>query len=207
MTEAERTRQVQRAVAGDGNALQRLIVHYHGPLYGTVDGRMDAAVRRHVDPDDVLQQAYVSAFQAIKGCRFDGPGGFYKWLETIALNQLKEMQRNLRRQKRDIARRQTGSPAATTSYPDLLDRLTSPGSTPSRHLARREAAAAVISSLARLTDDQRQVIRLRFLEGRPVAEVAARLGKSETAIHGLCYRGLGRLGAPLASMRQYLLTR
>ena len=86
-----------------------------------------------------------------------------------------------------------GSSDAATSYPQLIERLTRSQSTPSRHLARAEAIAAVMSSLARLTDEQRDVVRLRFLESRSVAEVAAKLGKSEAAIHMACHRGLKAL--------------
>jgi RNA polymerase sigma-70 factor (ECF subfamily) len=200
MNETERARLVQAAVVGDRDALQRLIMHYHGPLFGTIDGRLNARLRRFLDADDILQEAYAAAYRSIRACRFDGPAGFYKWLEAIAVNQLRNAERDHRRQKRDIARRQSAGPAATTSYPDLLDRLSAPGSTPSRHLAKKEAAAAVLTSLARLTEDQRKVIRLRILEGRPVPEVASHLGKTETAIHGLCYRGLKELRALIVPM-------
>lgn len=204
MNESERADQVQLAVRGDADALQCLIVEYHGPLYGTIEGRIDTALRRHVDPDDVLQEAYAAAFRSIKDCSFDGPAGFYKWLEAIALNQLKEIGRNLRRQKRDIDRAQAEPPAGLTSIPDLAERLTSGGSTPSRHLAMQEATAAVISSLARLTADQRTVVRLRFLGGRPVAEIARDLNKTEDAIHMLCHRALKQLRAHMGSITHYL---
>jgi RNA polymerase sigma-70 factor (subfamily 1) len=202
--ETERAALARQAVNGDGDALQRLIVHYHGPLYGTVEGRLDKSLRRHIDPDDILQQAYVKAFKSIRECTFDGPGGFYKWLERIALDRLRNAGRDLRAKKRDVRRNLSGSPAGTASYPDLVERLTSAGTSPSGHLARREAAAAVISSLARLTDAQRDVVRMRFLEDRPVAEIAATLGKSEEAVYRLCSRGLDALQKMLGTITRYL---
>jgi RNA polymerase sigma-70 factor (ECF subfamily) len=71
-------------------------------------------------------------------------------------------------------------------------------------MAQDEAIAALLSSLARLTDDQREVIRLRFLEGRPVAEIAGRLDKTEAAIHMLSHRGLKALEELMGSITQYL---
>ncbi len=207
MDESERAALVRQAVNGDGDALQRLIIHYHGPLHGTIEGRLEDDLRRYVDPDDILQQAYVKAFKSIRECVFDGPGGFYKWLERIALDRLRNAGRDLRRHKRDVRRNLSGAPDGSASYPDLVERLTSAGTTPSGPLARREAAAAVISSLARLTDAQRDVIRMRFLEDRPVAEIAATLGKTEAAIYRLCSRGLDALQKMLGSITGYLVKR
>ncbi len=196
--------QVNLAVAGDRDALQRLIVEYHDLLHFAVEAKMDAATRRRIDPDDVLQDAYASVFKTISKGRFDGAGAFYKWLETIALNGLRNRRRDLKTQKRDVAREIHGSTEATTSYPDLIHRIAASDTSPSRHVARNEATAAVLSSLARLSDDQRDVIRLRFLESRPVAEVASRLGKTEAAVHGLCRRGIRALRESLVSISRFL---
>ncbi len=76
--------------------------------------------------------------------------------------------------------------------------------TPSGLVARNEASAAVLSSLARLPEDQREAIRLRFLEDMPVGDVARCLGKTDAAIHGLCRRGLRGLREFLVSMSRYL---
>jgi RNA polymerase sigma-70 factor (ECF subfamily) len=210
MSEMERAAMVQQAAGGDDDALQKLILHYHGPLQGTIEGRIKATLRRHIDAEDILQQTYIAAFESIGGCQFDGPGGFYTWLEIIALNRLNQVERDLRRQKRDIGREvHDGSrlPAgfqSDSSYPDLFARLSDGGSTPSRQLSRVEAAAVVMSSLARLTADQRTVIQMRFLQDRPVEEIAAALGKSADAVYMLCHRGLKELQGLLGGISRHL---
>ena len=204
MLERELAADVERVMVGDGDALQRLIIHYHATLYGVVAAAVDAGLRRRIDADDVLQQAYVAAFKGVAECRFNGPAGFYKWLEAIALSRLRDERRALRRQKRDVAREVRNTPDQTSRYTALIDRFARSESTPSRKVAREEAVAAVMSSLARLTDDQREVIRLRFLEERPVTEVAARLAKSDAAIHMLCHRGLKALRKLMVSITRYL---
>ena len=204
MNEPQRAEQVRLAVSGDRDALQRLIVYYHPTLRAALGAKTAPEWDRHFDPDDVLQQAYIGAFKAVDGCRFDSPGGFYKWIERIALNQLKDHQRALLAEKRDVGRRCLDRPSATSSYPELVDRLAARQSTPSRHLAREEATAAVMSCLARLSDDQRRVVRMRFIEGRPVSEVASELGKSEPAIHMLCHRGLKQLRELMVSITRFL---
>jgi len=234
MEEQERNIQVELASRGDHDALQRLIVCYHAPLRVKIASSIDAALSRRIDADDVLQQAYISAFKALtnhrrdypgESCpempadesaarpssgtasttmRFDGPGGFYKWLERIVLNELKNQQRAAGQQKRDI-RREVCAPAnSRASYPDLIERVAATESTPSRRLACEEAIAAVLSSLARLSDDQRDVVRLRFLEGQTVPTVAERLGKTEAAVHAACYRGLKALRESMTSITSFL---
>ena len=128
MNERKQARQIDLATGGDPDALQGLIIDYHASLRAALDGKMDVALGRYIDPDDVLQEAYAAAFKTIGGCRFDGPPAFYKWLERIALNELKDQQRALKRQKRDITREVHGSAQTRTSYPDLTDRLAAPDS-------------------------------------------------------------------------------
>ena len=122
MDEHERAELVRRAVCGDEEALQRLIIYYHEPLSGTIRGRMNAAHGRHLEPENILQQAYVSAFQSIRDCTFDTPGGFYTRLERIAFDKLRNAECDLHRKKRDIGRNVAAAPA-TSSYLDLLNRL------------------------------------------------------------------------------------
>ncbi len=204
MDEEERRFQVGLAVAGDGDALQRLIVEYHDAVRGVVARAMDPVIRRVLDPEDVLQDAYAAAFRHIGGGQFEGPGAFYKWLERIAVNELKDRERGLYRRKRDLGRQASGPRGQRTSYPALMERLAAPDSTPSRRVARNEAVAAVLSSLARLSDDQRLVVQLRFLEGLAVREIAERMGRSEDAVHALCRRGLIALREAMGSISRYL---
>ncbi len=203
MNEEDRAAHVQLAAGGDSDALQRLIVYYHAPLHGVVGRALSADAGPHLDPDEVLQDTYVAAFRAVVGCKFDGPGGFYKWIEKIALNQLRNRRRDLRRKKRDVTR-EIVARNQTTSHSDLLARVISPQSTPSRQLARQEATAAVMSSLARLTDDRRRVVQMRFLAGMSVPDVASALDKTENAVHVTCHRALTQLRDLLISISSHL---
>ncbi|MFH1747225.1 MAG: RNA polymerase sigma factor [Planctomycetota bacterium] len=196
---------VEAAAHGDREALQCLIVHYHNRLRRRLKTVLGMSGPGRIDPDDVLQQTYIAAFQAIEQCRFDSPAKLHKWLERIALNELRNQHRDLRRKKRDIAREVVTTPAAgTASYPDLMQRLTATQTTPSRRLARSETLAGMMTCLARLSPDQRAVIRLRFLEGRSVVETAMCMQRSENAVHALCYRALKELRRLLGSLTGYL---
>jgi RNA polymerase sigma-70 factor (ECF subfamily) len=54
------------------------------------------------------------------------------------------------------------------------------------------------SAIARLTDEQAEVIGLRFLEGYSISEVAVMMNKTEGSIKALQYRAV-------ANLRQLLL--
>lgn len=51
----------------------------------------------------------------------------------------------------------------------------------------------VLSAMALLTEDQRDVLRLRFVEGREIRDVAATLGKDAAAVRALQHRALASL--------------
>jgi RNA polymerase sigma-70 factor (ECF subfamily) len=197
MDDAHLAQDVRRVAEGDADALQRLIVRHHGPLQRVIASQLEPGLRRLIDPDDVLQNAYVTAFRKVGECTFAGPAAFYRWLEAIAVSRLADTRRELHRQKRDVARHASVPPSRDQSSHNLFNTLAGGESTPSRKLARAEAVAAVLSSLARLSDDRRAVLQMRFLENRPVREIAAELGKTEAAVHQLCSRGL-------ASLRTYI---
>ena len=125
-------------------------------------------------------------------------------LERVALNKLRDMQRSLRRQKRDISREAPARPGPATTFADRLHLLADRGPSPSRINRKTEVAAAVTTSLARLDRLQREVIRLRFIEEMPVPEIAQRLGKSEASVYGLYTRGLKRLQELLGPISRFL---
>ncbi|MBN2445210.1 MAG: sigma-70 family RNA polymerase sigma factor [Phycisphaerae bacterium] len=204
MDEHERDAMVGRASAGDTGAFQCLLVYYHVALRTAVQRATTNALRMYVDADDVLQQAYIAAFEHVADQGLDSAARFYRWIEQIALNQLKDMQRAMRRKKRDVARVVSPHLDLSATCTDLFQRLAADDATPSQNIARDEAVAAVMTSLARLSTEQRDAIRLRILEDRSVAEIATALGKSEKAVYALCYRGLRALQAHLGPVRHFL---
>ena len=197
---------IAKAVGGDADALQVLLIQHHEALRAKVVAGMGSAVDRHVDADDVLQDAYAKAFRAVTECSFENPRAFHAWLDGVVMNTLRDQHRFLRRKKRDIRRDAHRATRTSESYEQLFERMVATDTTPSRKVAKTEAAAAVVSSLARLTDEQRRVVQLRFLEGWDVAEVARYLDKSEAAVHMLCHRGLTALHEVMLSVSRFFST-
>jgi len=67
------------------------------------------------------------------------------------------------------------------------------------HFARER----LVSAMKKLTEDQRQVVQLKFIEDREISEVAAILGKNERAIRSLQHRALAALNRAMQQEREY----
>jgi RNA polymerase sigma-70 factor (ECF subfamily) len=80
----------------------------------------------------------------------------------------------------------------------LPDEVAAPGGDPARVLGDAEAhsseLAALREALAALPDDERELVRLRYLEGRALREIAERTGAPISTLHS-------RLGVVLTRIR------
>ena len=75
----------------------------------------------------------------------------------------------------------------------MVEALPTDTLTPSRCLIAAEEDEAMHRALARLAADDREVIRLRYQEERPFAEIARLMGRSENAVQKLWLRAVERL--------------
>jgi RNA polymerase sigma-70 factor (ECF subfamily) len=194
-----------QAVAGDEAALQHLLISHYDRLAAEVAGKLSDKFGSVIAPEDVLQETFVVAFREIRRFTPQGPGSFYHWLATIAQHRLWDLVKGLRAAKRGGGRvglhRPVRSPEESLSR--LLELLNVNEWTPSRSVAGREAISALQVALAGLKEDYREVLRLRYIEGLPAAETAARMNRTEHAIHMLCQRAMERLREALGRSSQF----
>lgn len=185
---------LRQAQEGDLPAVSKLLALHHPALRAHLAARMEPSLRARVEPEDILQQAYLAAYRNIDRFEDRGPNAFLNWILTIVDNKLADARRAVHRRKRDIAReRLPQAGGAAESCFNLLEQLYAHSGTPSRVIRREEAVGALLASISRLSDLHRQVIQLRFLDGRPVREVAEQLDKSEAAVVKLTQRALTEL--------------
>lgn len=185
---------VQDAAKGNQQALQRLLVLYHPRLRARLLRQMDPVMKARFDPEDILQQVYFEAFRAIASFDYRGKDSFLRWLFTILDRKLIDEHRALHADRRDVRREFKQAPQTDNqSYIDLLQRLCADTGTPSRVIRNQEALGALAACLAALPDHYRDVIRMRFLQGMPVSDVAKRLKRTSGSIHMICHRALAAL--------------
>jgi RNA polymerase sigma-70 factor, ECF subfamily len=152
---------VARAKEGDQEALRFLYVSYSHNIYGYVR----SIVRDDHEAEDITQHVFAKLMTRIG--RYDDRGvPFFAWLLRLARNVAIDHLRANR----------------LTPTENVLD----PDSSSSDDLDRAET---VRSALATLPDEQRQVVILRHVIGLTPGEIADRMGRTESSVHGLHHRG------------------
>lgn len=197
---------IERAVAGDSAALTTLLTEARGRLCAHLRRRIPAELRGAIDGDDLVQEAHVEVFQHIGSFKVRDANSFFRWVLTIAMRKLHDAVRRRRAEKRGGGRAAVAVAGGNlaSSVVMLLDLMAASGPTPSRAVARREAHQAVEAALEVLPEDYREVVRQVYLEGLTVAQAAERMGRTERAIHNLCYKAKRRLREVLGSASRYL---
>lgn len=156
-----------------------------------------------IQVDDVLQEAWITAYEYRESFRSTGRDAFERWLRTIVSTRLANMLRAARRLKRGGGRAPM-EPGRSASMTALLDRFAAPGRTPSRIVSARDAADLVLVTLSALPRDRRTAIRLRYLEGRSPGEIAEAMNRSVAAVNALLFHGCNQLRELLGSASRFL---
>ena len=155
---------IERVKLGDVRAFEMLVVKYQRRIERLI-GRMV----RDVDlVPDIAQETFIRAYRAIP--QFRGDSAFYTWLYRIAVNTAKKTLGDL---KRDLL--VTESALASRDDDDETSRIeneSTDGETPESLLATKEIAMAVNSAIEALSEDLRQAITLREIEGLSYEEIA-----------------------------------
>jgi RNA polymerase sigma-70 factor, ECF subfamily len=192
------------AAAGDADALEHLLTVYHDRLAGLVRRKIGVDWQGKIDPDDVLQEAYIDVFAGIGHFVAQDDESFFRWAARIVDHRFIDHVRRWRAQKRDVARETPPSDRSQSRHASLLERCLPELRTPSSDLRRAEAVGALMACIARLPDDYRVVVQRAYLNEEPLAAVAADLGRSEDAVRRLGARAIDKLNQCLQRASRYL---
>lgn len=186
---------IAQAIGGDRWSLEQLLLRHHDRLLASMARKMPSDLAGTVTAEDIAQEAYVVAFREVNSFENRGRDSFYRWLQKIAEHRLFDSIKTQRAAKRGGGRTALDGDigGAGSEVLQLLDLLAAHSRTPSRVAAIDEATRAIQQALAKLADDYRVVLTMRFIEGKPVADVAAQMNRTEGAIHMLCHRALEQL--------------
>ena len=155
---------VERVKRGDVRAFEMLVVKYQRRVERLI-GRMV----RDVDlVQDIAQESFIRAYRALP--QFRGDSAFYTWLYRIAVNTAKKALMDMKRDPLVLeSSRSLGEDGEETSRAE--NELTT-GETPEALLASKEIATAVNAAIEALSEDLRQAITLREIEGLSYEEIA-----------------------------------
>ena len=156
---------IERVKAGDVKAFEMLVVKYRRRIERLI-GRMV----RDVDlVPDIAQETFIRAYRAIP--QFRGESAFYTWLYRIAVNTAKKQLMELKRDPLVTESARASRDEDDDNGSRVENELTD-GETPDAVLASKQIAAAVNFAIEALSDDLRQAITLREIEGLSYEEIA-----------------------------------
>jgi len=187
-----------QALDGNSESLGDLLEQYRAYLTVLAKRYLNDRIKCRIDENDIVQVTFLEAQRDFKQFRGTTLEELLGWLRHILRNNVSSAhQRHLYTQKRSAGREARSDP--TDSGPALTEMLPAETSSPSKQVMREEAAVFLAHCLADLPDTQQQALRLRYVEGLSLKEIAQRMDKTEMAAAGLLKRGL-------LSLRQRMMT-
>jgi len=176
----EKSREIEdlldRAINGDGNAFGRLYDMHVDRVYRHIGYR----VSDHADAEDLTQQVFIKAWQAMGRYRRTAVP-FPGWLIKISHNTVIDYYRSRKPE--------------THIDLDFVDTKTDRN--PERMAEAQFERERIRLGIRQLHNDQQQVITMRLIDDFSFADIAASLGKSEGAVRVILHRGLVKLKAIL----------
>jgi RNA polymerase sigma-70 factor (ECF subfamily) len=181
---------IQAAQEGDLPAFNRLVMAYQGMAYNVayrIVGDADAAA-------DACQEAFISAFKAIK--KFRG-GSFKSWILRIVTNACYD-------HLRYRGRRPADSLEEVAENPQHAPKLVSNHEHPEEYALRQELNEVIQLGIETLPADQRVVLVLSDVQGFSYQEIADITGVSLGTVKSRLSRARARLRDYLVAQQELL---
>jgi len=200
---AESVDLIERARAGDREALNALFARHRDRLRRMVEVRLDARLQARIDASDVVQEAYVEVVGRLEEYLRDPKLPLFLWLRLVVGERLLKLHRHhLGTQMRDAGREVSlyrgALPAASSAA--LAAQLLGKHTSPTQAAVRAERMMRLQEALNSLDAMDREVLSLRHFEEMTLAETALSLGIEESAAAKRYIRALKRLKTILANM-------
>jgi RNA polymerase sigma-70 factor, ECF subfamily len=184
-TEAEL---IAAAHASRQDAFTEIVERHSGTVYNLAL----RLVNNPQEAEEVLQETFISAFQALD--RFEGRSQLGTWLYRIAYNAAL-----MRLRRRQVPTESLDEPAVTEDGDMLPRQFADWSALPDEQLLGKEFHGVLEKALAALPNSLRSVFVLRDIEGLSTAETAEALGLTETNVKVRLHRARLALREKLSS--------
>ena len=175
---------VKRAIRGDRDAFDKLYYMYASRIHLYARLR----VKDPIEAEDVTAIVFMNAWGAIAGFSPKHDGAFAPWLFAIAKNAVADCFRKARDDESLDGLDVTPMDDKTSNPEDVLE--------------SRLTIQELQQAMSTLTDDQRDVVHLRYIEGFSPREIATIMRKQPGTIRGLQFRALAALRRALSRVSE-----
>jgi RNA polymerase sigma-70 factor (ECF subfamily) len=151
---------------------------------------LDAQLRGKLDPADLVQQTLLRAHVSFDSLRQREPGVIAAWLRSILARTLADAARYYDAGRRAVDLERSLEAQLDRSSSGMASWLAADQTSPSERAAHNEDLLRLADALAELPENQREVVSLKHLQGKPLQEIADDTGRSLAATAGLLRRGL-----------------
>ena len=198
------TKDIERRLRnGDAEALAELFSRERERLWRVIQFRLAEPLRGRLEPDDVLQDAFLAASQRLKHYADSPATSPFIWLRMIVNQTLVDLHRqHLGAQKRDAAREVSidGAQYVQATSASVAIQLVGAFTSPSGAAARADIHSLVQTAIEQMDPIDREVLALRHFEELTNSEVAETLGIEQKAASIRYVRALRRLKDILAQV-------
>ena len=192
-----RTEELERRLkSGDLEALAELFTRERERLWRVIRFRLAEPLRGRLEPEDVLQEAFLAASQRLKYYVESPATSPFIWLRMIVNQTLVDLHRqHLGAQRRDAAREVSidRAPYVEATSVSVAIQLVGIFTSPSGAAARADTLGLVQSAIEQMDPIDREVLALRHFEELTNSEVAEALGIEQKAASIRYVRALRRL--------------
>jgi RNA polymerase sigma-70 factor (ECF subfamily) len=185
----DRDRMLQDARAGSPEALGRALEACRRYLLLVAEKELGSDLRAKAGASDLVQETFLEAQRDFGGFRGESRGEFRFWLLRILMHNVSAFARNYRETGKRSVEREVGLGAMSANAGPLFDLAASTAS-PSAKVVAREHAQALKAALAKLPDDYRQVISLRYDENLTFEQIGREIGRSPEAARKVWSRAM-----------------
>jgi RNA polymerase sigma-70 factor (ECF subfamily) len=196
-------RLISRAQSGDEEALSQLCARYRPFLQMIAAVKLGRAMERRVDSSDIVQETELEMVRGFPDFRGVTEPELSAWLKQILRRNIADKVRDNRAAVRDL-RRETYLDGTDASASITWVEPKGRESSPSQFVMKGEAALRFAAALEAIPVDQGAVVRMRYVEGMKLNEIAASVNKTPGAVAGLLRRGQNALRQEIGSASRVL---
>jgi RNA polymerase sigma-70 factor (ECF subfamily) len=195
---------LERLRQGDRDVLGELFGIHRSRLWRMIRFRMDRRLLGRIDPDDVLQEAFLVGSRRIESFLLEPGASLFIWLRLIVMQTLCDLHRHhvgaqMRDARRDVSLdpRTNGNRTSVCLATHLVGSITSP----SQVAVALELLGGLEIAIRSMAEIDQEIIALRHFEDLTNIETAEALGLTPQAASNRYVRAIARLKDILGPFR------